>query len=65
MPVVSVADTVHLVASNSLITAMRGYKTPTGSETVARCQKDRLGTRESHNVSAKGGYRLFKSEEDT
>lgn len=63
MPVVSVADTVHLVASNSLITAMRGYKTPTGSETMARYQKDRLGTRESHNVSVLSGYELFKPEE--
>lgn len=63
MPVVSVADTVHLVASNSLITAMQGYKTPTGSETVARCQMDRLGTRESHNVSANRWIWLTKPEE--
>jgi RNA-directed DNA polymerase len=64
IPVVSVADTVHLVAGSMPITVKRGYEHPTGSETVARYQMDRLGTRESHNVSAKGGYGLFKSEED-
>ncbi len=34
------------------------------ADTVARYKMDRLGTRESHNVSAKGGYALFKSEKD-
>lgn len=58
------ADAVHLAAGSSLITDKRGYETPTGSETVARYYRDRLGTRESHNVSAKkyGGYGLLKPE---
>lgn len=30
------ADAVYLAAGNSLITAMRDYETPTGSETVPR-----------------------------
>ncbi len=64
---VSVADAVHLAAGSSLITVRRGYKTPTGSETVARYQRDRLGTRESHNVPSvfwkSAGYGLYKPEE--
>lgn len=47
------ADAVHLAVGSSLITVMRGYKTPTGSETVARYQKDSIGTWESHNVLEK------------
>jgi hypothetical protein len=60
------ADAVHLAAGNSLITVKRGYETPTGSKTVARYQRDCIGTWESHNVFAKmcGGYWFFKSEED-
>jgi len=34
--IVSVADTIHKVAGSSLITVKRGYKNPTGSETVTR-----------------------------
>ncbi len=55
------ADAVHLAAGNSLITVKRGYETPTclprhrqaGSETVARYQKDSIGTWESYNVPEK------------
>jgi hypothetical protein len=47
------ADAVHLAVGSSLITVMRGYETPTGSETVARYQKDSIGTWESRNVPEK------------
>ena len=51
--IVSVADAVHLAVGSSLITVRRGYENPTGSETVARYQKDSIGTWESHSVSVK------------
>lgn len=62
-PVVSGADGLHLPESSILTAVKRGCKSPTGSETPARYQKDRLGTRESHNVFARGygEYGLFKS----
>ena len=64
-PVVSGADAVHLAEGSILTTVKRGCESPTGSETSARYQRDRLGTRESHNVSAKKyrGYGLFKPEQ--
>ncbi|MEW6687159.1 MAG: hypothetical protein AB1393_13310 [Candidatus Edwardsbacteria bacterium] len=63
--IVSVADAVHLAVGSSLIADKRGYETPTGSETVARYQRDSVGTWESHNVFAKkcGEYGLYKPEE--
>lgn len=60
-PVVSGADALHLAESSILTAVKRGCKIPTGSETPARYQKDRLGTRESHNVSVVERYGLFKS----
>jgi len=44
-PVVSGADALHIAESSILITDKRGYASPAGSETVARYQRDRLGTR--------------------
>jgi len=60
-PVVSGADALHLAESSNLTAVKRGCKIPTGSETPARYQKDRLGTRESHNVSVVERYGLSKS----
>jgi len=54
MPVVSEADAVHLAESSTLVSVKRGYESPTGSEAVARYQKDRLGTREAHSVPRNG-----------
>jgi hypothetical protein len=49
--IVSVADAVHEAEGNILITDnWRGNGNPTGSETVARYQKDNMGTREAHNT---------------
>ncbi len=71
-PVVSGADALHLAESSILTVVKRGCKSPTGSETSARYQRERLGTRESHNVSVNlyetqsrryGGYGLLKPEE--
>lgn len=53
--IVSVVDTVHIVEDRILITAKRGYASPTESETVARYQKDSMGTRETHGILHKGG----------
>jgi hypothetical protein len=57
------AETVHRVAGSRFMTVKRGHKHPTGSETVARYYKDRLGTRESHDVSSVGGYGLHKPKQ--
>jgi len=49
--VVSEAEAVHLAEGNSLISdKRRGDKNLTGSETTARYQKDRVGTREARSV---------------
>jgi group II intron reverse transcriptase/maturase len=58
-PVVSEADAVHLAEGNSITTDRRGCDVPTGSETAAWYQKDRLGTRETQSVS-RSGYVLRK-----
>jgi len=67
-PVVLGADAFHLAESSILTAVKRGSKSLTGSETSARYQKDRLGTRESHSVPStfrkSAGYGLFKSEND-
>jgi len=49
--IISVADVVHLCGrQNSHNRYWQGYASPTGSETVARCQMDGIGTRETHSV---------------
>ena len=48
--VVSEADTFQKVEGRSLIADRRGYENPTGSEAVARQQRDRVGTRETQSV---------------
>lgn len=49
--IVSVADGVHESGRQySHSHYWRGCASPTGSETVARYQKDNMGTRETHNV---------------
>ncbi len=50
IPVLSVVEALHVAAGSILITAKRGYENLAGPETVARYQRDRLGTREPHNV---------------
>jgi hypothetical protein len=51
IPVVSEAEAVHLAEGNSLATAKRqGGKNLTGSETTARYQKERAGTRETQGA---------------
>jgi len=50
-PVVSEAEAVHLAEGSNLIPdERRGDKNLTGSETTARYQKDRVGTREAPSV---------------
>ena len=50
--VVSEAEAVHLAEGNSLISdKRRGDKNLTGSETTARYQKEKVGTRETQSVS--------------
>ncbi|MDI6739501.1 MAG: hypothetical protein QME74_03960 [Candidatus Edwardsbacteria bacterium] len=53
MVIVSVADAVHVAAGNSLATVKRGCKNPTGSETVARYQKECIGTWETQCIPEK------------
>ena len=54
IPVVSEAEAVHLAEGNSLATAKRqGGKNLTGSETTARYQKEKVGTRETQSVPHK------------
>ena len=49
--VVSEAEAVHLAEGNSLISdKRRGDKNLTGSETTARYQKEKVGTRETQSV---------------
>ncbi len=49
--IVSEADVVHLCGKrNSHNRNRRGYVSPTGSETVARYQKDSMGTREARSA---------------
>ena len=49
--IVSEADVVHLCGRrNSRNRDRRGYASPTGSETVARYQKDNMGTREARSA---------------
>jgi len=51
IPVVSVAEAVHLAEGSILISdKRRGGKNLTGSETTARYQKERVGTREAQSV---------------
>lgn len=50
IPVLPEAEAFHVAAGSILITAKRGYENLAGSETVARYQRDELGTRETHNV---------------
>ena len=50
-PNVSEAEAVHLAEGSSLATAKRrGGKSLTGSETTARYQKEKAGTRETQSV---------------
>ena len=53
IPVIPVADAVHIAAGNTLRSVMRGAARPAGSETVARYQTDKSGTRETHDVPAR------------
>ncbi len=49
------ADAVHLAEGSILNTDIRrGVRKPTGSETTARYQRDRVGTRETQGVLRKG-----------
>ena len=51
IPVMSEADAVHLSGRQySHNRYWRGYANPTGSETAARYQRERVGTREAHNI---------------
>jgi len=50
IPVIPVADAVHLAAGNTLRSVMQGAARPAGSETVARYQTDKSGTRETHDI---------------
>jgi len=62
IPVVSVAEAVHLAEGSNLISVRRrGDKNLAGSETTARYQKDRVGTREAQSVPYEcGGVRVGK-----
>jgi hypothetical protein len=53
IPVIPVADAFHSAAGNTLRSVMRGAARPAGSETVARYQMDKSGTRETHDVPAR------------
>ena len=53
IPVIPVADAFHVAVGNTLRTVMRGAARPAGSETVARYQMDKSGTRETHDVPAR------------
>ncbi len=48
--VVSEVDAVCKAKDSSLTGDKRGSENPTGSEAVARYQRDKLGTRETRNV---------------
>lgn len=48
--IVSEVDAVCRVEDSSLTGDKRGSENPTGSEAVARYQRDKLGTRETRNV---------------
>jgi len=62
IPVVSVADTVHLVAGKTLIIVIGEIvRARRGLLTVARYQMDNIGTWESHNVPER--VWVAKSEE--
>ncbi|MGB6867657.1 MAG: group II intron reverse transcriptase/maturase [Candidatus Aminicenantaceae bacterium] len=51
IPVVSEAEAFHLAEGNSLISdRRRGDKNLTGSETMARYQKEKAGTRETRSI---------------
>ena len=50
IPVIPVADAVHLAAGETLTTVKQGRARLAGSETVARYQTERPGTRETPNV---------------
>ena len=50
IPVIPVADAVHKAAGNTLLTVRQGGARLAGSETVARYQTDKPGTRETHDV---------------
>jgi hypothetical protein len=63
IPVIPVAGAFHLAAGNTLTVGMRDCERLAGGlKTVARYQKDRLGTRESH--SAPNRVWITKSEKD-
>jgi len=49
-PVIPDADAVHEAAGNTLLAVRQGGARLAGSETVARYQTDRPGTRETHDV---------------
>ena len=53
MLVIPVADAFHLAVGNTLRSVMQGTARPAGSETVARYQTDKSGTRETHDVPAR------------
>ena len=60
--IVSEADVVHVCGRrNSRNRNRRGYASPTGSETVARYQKDNMGTREARSAPV----RVWDSKPET
>jgi len=59
--IVPVADAFHLAEGSILIPdRMRGDKNLAGSETMARYQKDKVGTRETQSVSQRFGICIRK-----